>query len=398
MRNKLVLKPRMAKPFWHGEPWVFDGSMTRQKGYQPKDGEFLDLRDDTGRKVGSGFFNSKSVIRLRLLAFGDDDREPREIIAERIAEAIELRRDRIGFDRQVTNAFRLVHAEGDGIPGLIVDQFGDWLVLQIDCLGLVRHESWLAETLAQATGVRGIYRRVSKMARDEEGSPLEEGLVWGEEPPQEVEILENGLKYLVDFRHGQKTGFYTDQRANRLTLAGFCQGGRFLDAFSYSGAFAFNALRHGGAVHATAIDSSARAIEAVERHGELNALTAIEAVQGNVLRVLDHYAKEGQKFDVVSLDPPKLVPKKASLRKGLRLYREINEKGMRVLEKGGILATCSCSGAVSDQEFEGVVRDAAANNSRRLQLLSRGSQGADHPERVPHRASNYLKFRVYRVL
>ncbi len=398
MANKLLLKPRMAKPFWHGEPWVFDGSIVRQKGYQSKDGDFVELRDQDGRRVGAGFYNSKSVIRIRLLAFGDDEREPKAILKERMTEAVELRCGKMAFDPQVTNAWRLVHAEGDGLPGLIVDSFANFLVIQIDCLGLIRYESFLAETLMELTGAQGVYRRVSQMARKEEMSPLEDGHVMGLEAPEEVEILENGIRYSVNFRLGQKTGFYTDQRVNRLTLASFSQGARFLDAFSYSGAFGLNALKHGGAQAVTAIDSSARAIEALEKNAELNNLGPVEAIQGNVLRVLDHYAKEGRKFDVVSLDPPKLVPKKSALRKGMRLYREINEKGIKVLAPGGILATCSCSGSVSSQDFEMVIREAAMNLGRRLQVLSRGTQGADHPERVPHRASSYLKFRIYRVL
>ncbi|MFT7618626.1 MAG: 23S rRNA (cytosine1962-C5)-methyltransferase [Planctomycetota bacterium] len=398
MANKLVLKPRMAKPFWHGEPWVFDGSIVRQKGYQSKDGEFVELRDQEGRRVGAGFYNSQSVIRIRLLAFGADERSPQEILTQRIEEAVELRYSKIGFDPEETTAMRLVHAEGDGIPGLIVDRYGDWLVMQIDCLGLIRHEEFLANLLLEKTSAQGIYRRVSKMARDEEGSTLEDGLILGELPPGEVEIRENGIRYLVDFVNGQKTGFYTDQRINRQTFARFCKGAKVLDAFSYSGAFGLNALIHGGAKHVTAIDSSARAIETLGRNAELNGVTEIDAIQGNVLRVLDHESKSGPRFDIVSLDPPKLVPKKAALRRGMKLYREINEKGIKVLNPGGILATCSCSGSVSELDFENLVRDAAVNCGRRLQLLNRGAQGADHPERVPHRASSYLKFRLYRVL
>ncbi len=388
----------MAKPFWHGEPWVFDASLAPIRGYRPKDGDFVELRDDQGRKVGAGFFNSRSSIRLRLLTFGEDGRNLQEVLGERIKDALSLRQVALDHLGEGTTAWRLIHAEGDGIPGLIVDRFGDFLVMQIDCLGLERFESWLVEELMRLNGARGIYRRVSRVAREEEGSEKENGVVAGEAPPEILEILEHGIAYEVSVHAGQKTGFYTDQRDNRLLLSRFCRKARFLDAFSYTGSFGFTALRHGAADCVTAIDSSAPALEVLERQGLRNSLGPIETIRGNVLRVLDHFRRDGRRFDVVSLDPPKLVPKKAALRRGLRLYQEINEKGLAVLEPGGFLATCSCSGAVSADDFERMVAQAASNQGRRIQLLARGSQGVDHPERVPHRASRYLKFRLYRVI
>ncbi len=398
MLTKVLLKPRRAKPFWMGAPWVFDQSIEKVKGVRNlEDGDVVELRDHEGKKIGEGFYNSRSRICLRLAAWGDETLDE-DLLRLRLRQAVALRSEGLRLADRETDAYRLVHAEGDRLPGLIVDRMGSHLVMQNGCLGMTRHRDLIVETLMEATGASGLYERVSKMAREEEGIEAEDGLRAGTAAPEGgVEVREYGLRFLVDFEQGQKTGFYTDQRENRAFLAGLASGRRVLDAFSYSGAFSMH-LGRGGAAAVTAIDSSGPALENAERNAALNGLARFEAIQGNVLRVLDHQNKEGRLYDLVVLDPPKLVPRRSALEKGLKLYREINAKGLGVLAPGGILATCSCSGGVAEDDLRRVVFEASRERGRELQEIWRGGQGPDHPTVPAHAESRYLKFQVYRAL
>lgn len=399
MVTKVLLKPRRAKPFWFGEPWVFDGSIEKVKGRRDlQDGDIVEVRDDTGKLVGNGFWSGRSPIRVRILTRGEDPCDD-ALLLRRLDAALDLREEVLRL-RDQTDAYRLCHAEGDGLPGLIVDRVGDWLVVHFDHAGVSRRRDVLLDHLVKRLAPRGIYERRSRVAREQEGLEGEEGLLRGEEPGGPIEIAEGGVRHFVDLARGQKSGFYSDQRANRRLLADYCRGKKVLDAFSYTGAFGLTALIHGGASSVIALDSSEPALETARRSAELNGVSSqFEAERGNVLRYLDHARKEGgTRFDVVSLDPPKLVPKRSALGKGLRLYREINAKGLSVLEPGGILATSSCSQSVSEMDFAGMVADAARETGRQVQLLARGEAGPDHPAMVPHEMSRYLKFRIYRVL
>ncbi|MCB9831319.1 MAG: class I SAM-dependent rRNA methyltransferase [Planctomycetes bacterium] len=397
MLTKVLLKPRRAKPFWMGAPWVFDQSIERVKGTRNlADGDLVELRDHEGKKVGEGFYNSRSRISLRLIAWGEEVFDE-ALLVTRLRQAVALRREGLRLEEAGTTVYRLVHAEGDRLPGLVVDRVGGHLVMQIDCLGMTRFRDLIVSTLLEATGAEGLYERVSKMAREEEGIEAEEGLRAGAAAGGLLEVSECGLRFLVDVEQGQKTGFYADQRENRVFLAGLARGRRVLDAFSYTGAFGIHAGR-AGAASVTAIDSSKPALENAERNVALNGITGWEGIAGNVLRVLDHQQKEGPRYDLVVLDPPKLVPRRSAHAKGLKLYREINAKGMGVLESGGILATCSCSGGVSEDDLREVVHEAARERSREIQEIWRGGQGPDHPAVPAHPDSRYLKFLVYRVI
>lgn len=393
---KFFLKRRRAKPFWFGEPWVFDGSIDREKtGTRISNGDIVEVCDFEGKRIGEGFYSSESQIRIRLVSWGaaatDDN-----LIVERLERAIRLRVSDSNIPQQ-SNAYRLVHSEGDGLPGLIVDRMNDCLVVQFDTAGMRKFRELVVATLSRILVPTCIFERVSKAAIQEEGLDSESQLLFGEEP-QEVQITEHGIRYLVDFQRGQKTGYYCDQRDNRLTLAHWAKGRRALDAFCYTGSFAFNMLKHGGAEHVTGVDSSQPAIDCAHRNATLNGLEErFETERGNVLRILDHWSKEGRRFDLVFMDPPKFVPKKGDLRKGLKLYLETNMKGLRVLEPGGIFASCSCSSAVSEEDFSQMIARAAEDVGLSLQRLHRGTQGADHPVLLPHEESEYLKFQVYRA-
>lgn len=394
MTARVHLKSRKAKPFWYGEPWVFDGSIEGIKG-KAVNGDIVDVCDDQGRRIGAGFYNGASVIRVRLCRWGEGTVDE-SLIRQRIHDAVRLRRETLRLDER-TNAYRLVHAEGDGLPGLIVDKLGDVCVLQIDVLGMRRFRDLILNTLDEAMGPAAIIERVSRVARRHEGlgDEVEEGLIAGS-VPDDLEIIEDGVRFHVDPISGQKTGFYADQRENRMLLRGLAAGREVLDCFTYTGAFALSLTAHGGATSAVAIDSSKPALATALENGELNGVNdRIEWIAGNVLRVLDHMAKEGRTFDMVILDPPKLAPTRSDLRKAVKLYDEINRKGLRVTAPGGILATNSCSQAVSRQELDQIASRAAFQEGRTLQRIAEGSQGADHPIRIPHLESAYLKMQVY---
>lgn len=396
MSAKVVIKPRRAKPFWLGEPWVYDGSVERVKGTRDlADGDDVEVLDSEGRTIGFGFFNGRSRIRVRLVS-GPDRPIDEALIIERLDRAVQLRVDRLRFDGE-TDAYRLVHAEGDGLPGLVIDRLGDYLVMQIDSLGMRRYRDPIVHRLARRLSPIGIFERVSHTAREQEGIEALDGVAFGDAPHGPVAVVESDVRYLVDVRLGQKTGFYTDQRENRLALARWSHGADFLDAFSYTGAFGLTAMVRGQAARVTAIDSSKPALEAAAANAVLNGISVFEPVQANVLRQLDHWRKEGRAFDVVSLDPPKLVPKAGDLMRGLKLYHEINVKGISTTKDGGILATSSCSQHVGEADFMRMIAAAAFEARARLQLLHVGGQGADHPVLLPHEDSRYLKFLIFRV-
>ena len=272
MSTKVILKARKAKPFWCGEPWIFDGSIDRIKGSRDlRDGDIVEVQDDQGRPIGQGFFNARSAIRVRLLAWGPES-AGEDLIRARLHRAVELRDGLLGLGEQA-DVYRLVHAEGDGLPGLVVDRLGDCLVVQFDTLGIRRFRDLIVNVLAEIRQPRAIWERVSRVARDQEGiEDIDEGLRYGEEPDGPIDVHENGVRYAVDFRAGQKTGFYSDQRDNRLALSRIARGRRALDCFSYSGAFGLNLLKNGGAPSVLAIDSSAPALESAVGNAALNGL------------------------------------------------------------------------------------------------------------------------------
>ncbi|MEZ6194443.1 MAG: class I SAM-dependent rRNA methyltransferase [Planctomycetota bacterium] len=399
MVAKVLLKPRMAKPFWCGEPWVFEGSVDRLKGVRDlAEGDVVEVCDEAGRLVGRGFWSGKSPIRVRMLTVGDEPADD-DLLRRRLRTAVALRREILRLDER-NDVYRLCHAEGDGLPGLVVDRIGDHLVVQFDHAGPLRRSEVILDELEALCAPVGIFRRISRVAREQEKLEGDEGLLRGREPEGPVEVREEGVRHLVDFARGQKSGFYADQRENRRCFARYCEGRDVLDAFSYTGAFGLAALVHGGARSVVAVDSSEPALETAQASAALNGVTdRFTAERANVLRFLDHARKEGgRRWGAVSLDPPKLVPKRSALRKGLRLYREINAKGMAVVEEGGLLATCSCSQAVDEESFSAMIAEAAREVGRTVQLLEAAGPGADHPATVPHLASRYLKFRLYRVL
>ena len=392
---KVFLKPRRARPFWFGHPWIFSGAIGRVKG-QLKNGCVTEVFDSEGRRIGEGFWNENSQIRVRLVALEAERPLDIDLLVKRIDRAIALRHDVLALPAR-TNAYRLVHAESDGLPGLVVDRIGDWLVVQLSALGMVPFLDLLLDHLEERLAPRGIVERASGAA-EEEGLEREEGVLRGHAPGGPVEVEEDGVRFLCDPVTGQKTGFFSDQRENRRALSPLAKDRDVLDAFSYVGGFGL-AMANAGAKSVRCVDSSEPALELLQRGIELNDVAdRVTADKGNVLRVLDHDRKDGRTYDLVVLDPPKLVRKRSGLERGLGLYYEINLKAVRVLRPGGVLVTCSCSQHVTEEVFDEMLGSVAKEAEVRLQQIHRGGQAPDHPILLPHDEGRYLQCSAFRVL
>lgn len=392
---RVILGEGKARPFWYGHGWVFSGSVDRVNG-RVEDGDVVDVVDSTGKLIGRGFWDARSMLRVRMLTLGPEPAVDAELIRSRLERAVALRRRILGLET-VTDAFRIVHAEGDGLPGLVADRLGSFIVLQFSTAGILRFRDVIVETLRAAFSPAGIWERLPDIPDDVLPGRVP-GVLAGAEPSAETEVREHGLRFTCDVKGGQKTGFYTDQRDNRQIVASLAEGRDVLDTFSYVGAFALHALKRGRARSALAVDSSAPALAHAEESARRNAIRGFATERRNVLRFLDEAAKAGRRFDLVIADPPKLVRKMADLRSGLRTYFEINRKALAVVSADGLLATSSCSQHVTETAFFDMLSGAAKAAGRRLQILHRGSQGPDHPVILPHEESRYLKFIVARAL
>jgi 23S rRNA (cytosine1962-C5)-methyltransferase len=280
-----------------------------------------------------------------------------------------------------------------------VDRYSDWLVAQFLTLGVERRREELVGLLVGLVdGVRGVYERSDVDVREKEGLEQRTGLLWGEGPPEEIEIVENGRRFVVDVRRGHKTGFYFDQRENRARLPAFCAGAEVLDAFSYVGGFSVYAMT-GGAAGVTLIDESAPALELAQRNLDLNGFggAGVEWVEGNVFSILRGYRAQGRQFDVVVLDPPKFAHSEREVKRAARAYKDINLLAFQLLRPGGVLFTFSCSGAVSADLFQKIVFGAALDAGRDAQIVGHLVQGADHPVALTFPEGAYLKGLICRV-
>jgi 23S rRNA (cytosine1962-C5)-methyltransferase len=392
----VTLKRGREKPVRQGHPWVFSGAIERIPPDAP-DGSIVDLTDAGGAWLARGYLNRRSQMQVRLLTWRQDEAIDAAFWRRRIARAVAAR-DGL---RTESNALRLVYAENDYLPGLIVDQFADFLVLQAGTLGIDRRKEDLAALLLEVTGARGVVERSELALRRQEGLPAAEGVLAGAAPDGPIEIHEHGRRFLVDIAHGQKTGFYMDQRANRQRTAAYCAGQRVLNAFAYTGAFAVHALA-AGAAHATNIDSSVEALEGAEANLRLNGYdpeAVSENIAGDVFEVLRDWSHDphGPRFDVVILDPPKFAQSRAQVERALRGYKDINLHALRLLPPGGLLVTFSCSGLVSAELFQKVVFGAAVDAPRDLQILEWLRQDRDHPVAITFPEGEYLKGLICRV-
>jgi len=390
-----VLKRGRARPVLQRHPWIFSGAIERIEG-DAADGDVVEARDSGGNWLARGFLNRRSQIAVRLLSWQQDEPIDRDFWRRRLEQAVTARRSLA--DSPYTTAYRLAHAESDYVPGLIVDRYGEWLALQFLTLGVERRKHELVDVLLDSVdGVRGVYERSDVDVRAKEGLGPRTGLLWGEAPPERVEVLENGRRFLVDIKQGHKTGFYLDQRENRARLSDFCAGAEALDVFAYTGAFGVYAGK-GGASQSTLVESASAALDLARRNFVLNGLERpVECVEGDVFSVLRGYRAQERRFDVVVLDPPKFAHSEREVQRAARAYKDVNLLAFQLLRPGGVLFTCSCSGAVSADLFQKIVFGAAVDAEREAHIVGYLAQGADHPVALTFPEGAYLKGLICRV-
>jgi 23S rRNA (cytosine1962-C5)-methyltransferase len=397
----VVLKQGREKPVRNRHPWVFSGAVSRVEG-EARNGDLVRVVDRSGSYLATGYWNRRSQIVVRLLTWEAEEPVDDGFWQRRLARAL-AGRSRLVSDPG-TDAYRLVHAEADGLPGLVVDRYRDWLVVQCLTLGMARHRDQIVALLADPSSFSGsglealvgIYARDDADVRRKEGLPLETGLLWGVEPPDRVEIVEHGHRFLVDVKGGHKTGFYLDQRENRRQMATWCAGLDVLNAFAYTGGFGVYAGK-AGAQSVVNVDTSAGALAMTEENLVLNGCAPQEMIVGDVFQVLRRYRDEGRTFDLVVLDPPKFATSQAQVMNASRGYKDANLLAMQLLRVGGLLVTFSCSGLVSADLFQKIVFAASVDAGRDVQILERLAQGPDHPVLLTFPESAYLKGFVCRV-
>ncbi|MGB9751563.1 class I SAM-dependent rRNA methyltransferase [Roseiflexus castenholzii] len=392
----VILHPGKERPVVQRHPWVFSGAIARIQGRFPDRGEVVDVQAASGEWLARGCWSDGSQIRVRLFTWNPDEPIDDALIRRRIERAIDGRR-RLGMLTD-DGACRLVYAESDGIPGLIVDYYAGFLVVQLLTQAMALRRATITRVLAETLVPRGIYERSESDVREKEGLPPASGVLWGETPPDCVHVrLPGDLWHAVDLCTGQKTGAYLDQAFNRWRVAVHCTSAEMLDCFCYAGGFTIAATRV-GARHAIAVDTSESALRMLRAGLALNAIaTPVETVAADVFQMLRRYRDEQRRFDVVVLDPPKFAHTQAQVERATRGYKDINLLAMHLLRPGGILATFSCSGLVSSDLFQKIVFGAALDARREAQIIERLTQSPDHPVLLTFPEGEYLKGLICRV-
>ncbi len=357
----------------------------------PAPGAAVRLVTVEGEFIAWGLFNPDSAIRVRLYSWKAEEPLTDDFFAGRVARAI-ASRVRLFGDGIEMRACRMISSEGDSLSGLTVDRYGDFLLMQWTSLALSHREGLIVSVLQELLQPAGIWRRTDTSVTDKEGLPSRDGLVSGCEPPGDLTVIEHGVHYRVDIRHGQKTGFYFDQRDNRMAVAKLCAGRKVLDVCCYSGGFALTALARGEAQHVTGVDGSASALELAHVNAQRNGLAdRTTFVKSDAWTYLEHARQRGDRYEVVILDPPKLAPSRGQLDAARRGYHGLNTLALGVLEPGGLLATCSCSGLVQRTDFESVLSAAALSADRPLRIIDSRGAAPDHPVSIHCPESEYLK-------
>ncbi len=393
----VILKPGREKSVRQHHPWVFSGAVRELRG-EPEPGATVEVLAHDGAWLARGAFSPASQIRVRVWTWSQEEEIDGSFFERRLARAVEARSGLAAS----TDAMRLVHAENDGLPGLILDRYGAWVVVQSLSAGAERWLESIVDAAARLPGVRGVFERSDVDVRQKEGLPERVGARWGEEPPAENLIHEGDWRFAVDVRGGHKTGFYLDQRDSRRVvhdLAGrWARGGRVLNAFAYSGSFAVAALA-GGAGEVVNVDSSSEALRLARRNYELNGLESRDTdfVEEDVFRFLRRMRDMGVTFDMVILDPPKFAHSAADVMRATRAYKDINWLAFRLVRPGGCVVSFSCSGLVSADLFQKVLFGAAEDAERQAVIMEHLSQPEDHPVRLSFPEGAYLKGLVCRL-
>lgn len=390
---RVVLLPRRARPFYGRHPWVFAGAVGGVEG-DPADGAEVDLVSHTGNWIARGLYNSQSKIRVRLYSWTPGCALDAAFFRDRLAAAVRLR-DLLGLNGP-GRACRLVFSEGDGLSGLTVDRYDQWLVMQFTALGLAQRRDLLAGLLEELLHPAGIHLRTERGVGQLEGLTLHDGPLRGQLPAAPVEIDEGGVRFLVNLAEGQKTGFYVDQRDNHAEVARLAVGRRVLDAFCYTGGFGLHAAR-AGAAEVIGVDGSESALALARENARLNGLDTVTFVHKDVFVDLDERVRAGERFGVVVLDPPKFARSRNAVEEALRGYRRLQTLALRLLEPDGLLVTCCCSGLITGEMLEELLAQVAAETRREVQLLARRGPSRDHPVSVACLESHYLKCLIARV-
>ena len=395
----VTIDARGAKRAQQGHPWVFDNEITAQEGAL-EDGALCDVRSPKGRYLGTGYYNSHSKIRVRLLSQNANDKFDQAFFARRAQYAWDYRKTVMGRD---ADSCRVIFGEADRFPGLTVDKFGDILVTQTLCLGTELRKDWIFPALVQAIEaggehIRGIYERNDVKIRELEG--MEQNKGWypleGKPLPEstQTEIVENGIRYLVDFENGQKTGFFLDQKYNRAAAARIAPGKSVLDCFTHTGSFGLNCAK-AGAKRVHSVDVSETAIACAKENAARNGLS-VEYEVANVFDLLPNLTPG--EYDYIILDPPAFTKSGKTVKNAERGYKEINYRAMKALPRGGYLATCSCSHFMTDALFRKMLQSAASDAQVELRLVEARAQGPDHPVLWNVPETDYLKFYIFQVV
>lgn len=382
--SEAILKPRGLSRLETGHPWIFKSDV---EPVEAANGAIVDVVAK-GRFLGQAFYSEHSEVTLRMLSRGA---LAETWLSDRLEAAIRFREETLGM----RGACRLVHGESDGLPGLIVDRYGDVLVLQVMAAAMETRTVAVVEALVRLLTPRGVLARNDVKVREREGLPRETRTLWGE-VPETVDIKEGEVTLSVDVIHGQKTGTFLDQSANHLVFGRLARG-RVLDAFCHDGGFGLQAARNPAVREVVAVDISEEALVRAQANAAGNALT-LQTAEANVFDFLTDEVAAGSRYDTIALDPPAFAKTKSARDAAWRGYKEINRRALQLLEPGGILFTCSCSYHVSEEEFEAVVADAAADSGITAQITERRSQAPDHPVRLGMPETRYLKTLVIRKL
>ena len=372
-----------------GHPWIYASEIERVEGAF-ENGDIVDVADFRGKFIGRGFYNPQSQISLRILTRNDEPCD-RDFFARRIRDAWDYRK--LLCDPM---SCRLIYSESDFLPGLVVDKFSDVLVLQSLSLGIERIKDMLCDLLMEIVRPVGIWERSDVPVRRLEGLELTTGLLRGH-VPDEVDMVENGIHFLVDVKHGQKTGFFLDQKQNRAAMAPLCRDARVLDCFCHNGSFSLHAAKY-GAKSVLGVDISEEALEVARKNAAINGFSNVTFEAHNCFDLLRELTDAGEEFDLVILDPPAFTKNKAALQSAIRGYKEINLRGLRLVRPGGFLVTCSCSQHVLPEMFQDVINQAARDAKKRIRLVEYRTQGYDHPILPQSVETKYLKTMMIQVM
>jgi len=388
MGYEVILKRGEEKRIIAGHPWVYANEVSKIEG-KDRNGSLAIVKSQDGKYIGKGYINHLSKILVRIFIRNDEE-DTKEYYLNAFKQAKEYR-ESLGYN----NNYRLIFSEADNIPGLVVDKYADYLVMQCMSLGIDQRKDLLVQCLVELFNPKGIYERSDSPVRSKEGLEPYSGLIYGE-VPDEIIIEENGIKMSVDVKNGQKTGYFLDQKENRLAIRRYTKDKSVLDCFCNSGGFSMNAATNAKSVKA--VDISKSALDTVKRNAELNSFKNVTTLEGDVFKVLRDEKTLGNKYDVVILDPPAFCKSINEIKDSLRGYKDINILGMKLVEKGGILVSSSCTHFITEQMFMNMLRDASRESGRKVRVVEIKTQAPDHPALLCDDETSYLKFVVLQVL